>query len=505
MRKYDVVIIGSGLGGLICGSVLSGEGLSVCVIEKNRQIGGSLQTFSRNKCIIDTGVHYVGGLDEGQNLNTFFKYLGLMDKLKLKRLDGDCFDLISFDTDKTEYKFAQGYDRFLDTLLQYFPHERKALTGYCGQLRRICEDFPMYNVRSGRMADINPEFMETSITDFLKSITPDKRLQNVLAGNNLLYAGIPGRTPVFMHALILNSYIQSSWKFVGGSSQLSLQLARTITDNGGAIMRNSKAEQLIFDRDGLKNVRLSDSQQIEGKYFISNIHPSKTLQMLEAGRIRPAYRNRINSLRNTISSFSLHLIFNKNSFPYLNFNRYHFSSEDVWESIHYTESSWPESYMFCTPASSHSPDFAESAVAMCYMRHEETRKWEKSFNTDSHEEDRGEDYQEFKIKKSEAVLDALEKKFKGIRSKVKACYSSTPLTYRDYIGGNDGSMYGIARESDNPLKTFIASRTKIPNLLLTGQNVHLAHGVLGVTVGALLTCSEIIGLDYMLNKIRNAN
>jgi len=355
------------------------------------------------------------------------------------------------------------------------------------------------------MADINPKYMETSITDFLSSITTNKKLQNVLAGNNLLYAGIPGRTPLFVHALILNSYIQSSWKFVDGSSQLSLQLAKTVKENGGVILRNRKAEQLIFDHEGLQSVRLSDSEQIEGKHFISNIHPSKTLQMLETGRVRSAYKNRINSLHNTISSFSLYLIFKETAFPYLNYNRYHFSSEDVWESINYKESSWPGSYMFCTPASSRSPEFAESAVAMCYMHFEETKKWEKSYNTVSHEEDRGSEYHDFKTKKSEVVLNALEKKYPGIRSKVKAYYASTPLTYRDYIGSNDGSMYGIARESENPLKAFIASRTKIPNLLLTGQNVHLAHGVLGVTIGALLTCSEIIGLDYMLNKIRNAS
>ena len=82
-KKYDIVIIGSGIGGLICGNVLAKEGLSVCVLEKNKQIGGSLQTFSRDKTVFDSGVHYIGGLDKGQNLYQVFKYLGVMDKLKL--------------------------------------------------------------------------------------------------------------------------------------------------------------------------------------------------------------------------------------------------------------------------------------------------------------------------------------------------------------------------------------------------------------------------------------
>ena len=56
-KEFDVVIIGSGLGGLLCGYILSEEGFSVCILEKNKQLGGSLQTFVRDRCIFDTGIH----------------------------------------------------------------------------------------------------------------------------------------------------------------------------------------------------------------------------------------------------------------------------------------------------------------------------------------------------------------------------------------------------------------------------------------------------------------
>ncbi len=71
-KEYDILVIGSGLGGLVSALVLAKEGLKVCVLEKNNQYGGNLQTFSRDKLIFDTGVHYLGGLSEGQNLNRFF-------------------------------------------------------------------------------------------------------------------------------------------------------------------------------------------------------------------------------------------------------------------------------------------------------------------------------------------------------------------------------------------------------------------------------------------------
>ena len=60
MKKYDVIVIGGGLGGLTCGAMLSKEGLNVCLLEQHSVIGGCLQSFKRNERILDTGMHYVG-------------------------------------------------------------------------------------------------------------------------------------------------------------------------------------------------------------------------------------------------------------------------------------------------------------------------------------------------------------------------------------------------------------------------------------------------------------
>src|ERR1700680_1643447 len=108
MRDHDVIIIGSGMGGLVCGNLLRLEGIKVCVLEKNRQIGGCLQTYVRDRVIFDSGVHYLGGLNKGQNLYQIFKYLGIMDQLKLQRQDLDAFDKILIEGDDNEYCFAQG-------------------------------------------------------------------------------------------------------------------------------------------------------------------------------------------------------------------------------------------------------------------------------------------------------------------------------------------------------------------------------------------------------------
>ena len=86
-NRYDVIIIGSGLGGLACGVTLSKEGYNVCVLEKNALPGGCFQSFKRYGRVLDTGIHYIGSMDEGEIMRQYFTYFGIMDKLKMRRMD----------------------------------------------------------------------------------------------------------------------------------------------------------------------------------------------------------------------------------------------------------------------------------------------------------------------------------------------------------------------------------------------------------------------------------
>ncbi len=245
MKQTNIVIIGSGMGGLVCGDILSREGYNVCILEKNKQIGGCLQTYARDKVVFDSGVHYVGGLDKGQNLYQIFKYLGLMDKLRLQKLDEDVFDKIIIDNDDKEYVFAQGYENFISKLLLDFPGEEQALRAYCDKIKEVCSKFPLYNLRSGGEYNEKSTVLEIDTKAFIESVTSNKKLQAVLAGNNSLYAGQPGRTPFYVHALISNHYIESSWKCIDGGSQIGKYMAKNIRERGGIIHRNAEVKKIV--------------------------------------------------------------------------------------------------------------------------------------------------------------------------------------------------------------------------------------------------------------------
>lgn len=502
MHNYDVVIIGSGLGGLTCGAILSKNGYRVCVLEKNQQIGGCLQTFSRDKTVFDSGVHYVGGLAPGQNLYQVFKYLGIMDKLQLKRLDMDCFDRIAFNSDRHEYKLAQGYQLFIHNLLKDFPGEEKALREYCHMLRHICDKFPLYNLRMGGFEE-KESVLGINAAEYIDSLTSNERLKQVLAANNPLYAGVKDKTPMYVHALVLNSYIESSWKCVNGGSQIGKYLSRVITENGGVLLRYKDVKRIVAEGHDVQYVETAAGERYTAKNFISNAHPANTLDMLESDVIRQAYRSRIHSLENSNSTLMVNAALKPGMFPHMNYNYYYHDIDDVWGGHEYTEDTWPRNYSMFVSPDPKDHRYANGLSILSYMNMKEVEPWMDTFNTASSEASRGEDYEEFKRRKAEKVLDMVEKRFPIIRQCIKNYYVATPLSFRDYIGTKDGSMYGVLKDSKDPLRTFISARTKLSNLYLTGQNLNM-HGILGVTMSAVVTCSELLDAEKLLHEIKMA-
>jgi all-trans-retinol 13,14-reductase len=502
-ERYDVVIVGSGLGGLVSAIILAKEGYSVCVLEKNNQFGGNLQTFVRDKTIFDTGIHYIGGLSEGQNLHKYFKYLGIIDHLKLKKMDEDGFDIISFENENKEYPHAQGYKNFVNQLLKHFPEEKEAIENYCKKVKETCDLFPLYNLCWEGKYDT--DILTLNAKQTIDSITENKQLRAVLAGSNFLYAGIEDKSPFYVHALVINSYIESSWRCINGGSQITKQLIKQLKKHGGEVHKYKEVIHFNTKNNDVTSVKMKDGSEVSATYFISNIEPKTTLKMVGEENFRKSFYNRIQSLEGVLSAFSLYLVFKPKTFKYINHNYYHFkNSNEVWTAHEYDENTWPKTYMASMNASKEKEEWADGMTFITYMKFDDLLPWANTFNTTAEKNNRGENYDEFKTRKATKFLNEIEIKFPGIKDCIQSMHTSSPLSYRDYIGGHNGNMYGYIKDSNNPMKSFIPSKTKLNNLYLTGQSINM-HGVLGVTIGAVITCSEIVGKEYLVTKINQAS
>ena len=86
-KELSVVIAGGGIGGLFTGAFLARNGVKVTVLEKNMIIGGGLQCFRREGKLYETGMHVMGGFEEGGNLLKICRYLGIIDRLDIQHVD----------------------------------------------------------------------------------------------------------------------------------------------------------------------------------------------------------------------------------------------------------------------------------------------------------------------------------------------------------------------------------------------------------------------------------
>ena len=205
-----------------------------------------------------------------------------MDKLKLQKMDEDVFDKIIIENDEKEYVYAQGYENFIQHLLKDFPNEEKALRLYCDKIKEVCSKFPLYNLRPGGNMDEKNTVLGIDTRTFIESITGDKKLQAVLVGNNMLYVLQSGKTPFYVHAMILNSYIESSWKCIDGGSDIGKFIAKNIREQGGVINRNTEVKKIVVEDGKVGYVETADGKHVYAKHFISNMHPVRTLDMTES-------------------------------------------------------------------------------------------------------------------------------------------------------------------------------------------------------------------------------
>lgn len=499
--KYDFIIIGGGMSGLVCAYILSKEENKVIVLEKNSQLGGGLQIFSRDKTLFETGVHYVGGLEEGQTLNQLFKYLGLMDKIQIKQMDKEGFDKIHFGNEGKYYSLGQGYSTFIKNLVLDFPHQEKEINEYCKKIQDVCKKFPLYNLKNKTSYPVSNDELE-GVSEVIETIISDERLQDVLASQNILYAGAKDITPFYVHALIINSYIESAWRFVNGSSQVAHILAKSIKSMGGKVLKNTEVVDATIIDKKVNTVKLEDGTLLEAENIISSLHPLETIKIIGEDNFKKIYKNRINKIKNSISSFGVNICFKKDKFPYLNHNIYHFE-EGVWDLDVYTKKNWPKGLFLCFHPLKNNSKFADGCSVLTYMHYDDVKAWKKTFSTHFKKKNRKESYKFFKKEYEEKVIISLEKMYPDIRDCIKSVHSFTPLTLRDYNATPFGSLYGFQKNKNNPLQTYIHTKTNVRNLYLTGQSVNL-HGVLGVTISALLTCFNFIDQRKLMNNIRNA-
>lgn len=507
-KRKKCVIIGSGLGGLSCGAVLSSNGYDVTVLEQQAQTGGCLQCFYRNGVKFETGMHFIGSADRGQVLDRLLRFLGIREGLQLSRLDESAYDIVALGGSR--FHFANGREPFIESMAGYFPSQRDNLAKYHSIVSSIAEASRFHSEECVNTDMVlNTEYQLRSINDVLDELITDPLLTEVLVGSLPLYAAVRDKTPFSLHAFITDFYNKSAFRIKGGSDLVGKLIVEKIESFGGRILNRKRAVKIVCNDSRAVGVETEDGCFYDADIVISAIDPRACMGLIDSKIIRPAYKNRIASLPSTVGGFTVYLVFKEGMMPYMNSNLYGYSGSP-WGCESYVGDEWPKGYLYMhfedaggvrnrAASANAGSGFARAGAIISYMNIADLERWSGTVSGA-----RGADYEKFKRDHAVRLIAEVEKTCPGLSACIETFYTSTPLTYRDYNGTPHGALYGIAKDVTLGPAGRVSHKTKIPNLLLAGQSIN-SHGILGVLVGSVVACSEVLGSDVVLNEIRRAN
>lgn len=492
----DAIIIGSGISALTSAALLLKKGKSVIVLEQYTKPGGYMHSFQRFGETFDTGAHYVGALGPRQPFRVLLEYLDVAVTDLFCPLDPAGFDVFRFpDGDVT---IPQSYSRVIEELSILFPNERTAVRTYFEMVRHAVCQFPTYRFDDETDPTAAMEFLETSLGAIVEKLTGDRRLQSVFYAYCNLHGVSPHETPFGFHAIVTDSLIEGPYGLIGGGDALVDRFVSRIEAGGGKVLTKRRVTEIKTKDRMATEVVCENGETFRGEWIISSIHPKATFRLIDdQGAFTPAFVERLRAIKESPGIFGLYATCDGQYFNSRQ-NRYYFHSSDP-HSMFAPRSKTDEPAVVFAASAKREWTSADGALPLSLLSPAQSG-WFEAWKTEKYGR-RSQHYTDFKKQLIGNTLKLVSQYDKELVDSIAASVASTPLTNLHFNGSEEGSAYGIYHSIQNTGARALGPRTKVINLLLTGQSC-LFPGLLGASVAALRTCGHIIGMKPILKELK---
>ncbi len=499
MKRFDVVLIGSGISSLTAAAILSKKGKSVCVLEQHTKPGGFMHCFNRFGRRFDTGAHYVGAMDPGQPFHVLLDYLGVHDETLFEPLNPDGFDVLNFP--ELSIEIPKGYSEAERRLSAAFPSEGGAIRSYFEKVREVARNFPTYEFSDTTDMGFVARVLEAPVQSVVESLTQNPALRAVFYSYCTLYGVPPAEASFGMHAIVTDSLIRGPYGLARGGDALTKKFIGVIEAAGGKVlMRKRVASIEVLDRIAQAVVTV-DGDRIEADWVISGIHPKQAFAMLsDASALTPAFRERLGKIPETIGLFGMYALCEGRPLDSRR-NYYYFNSLDPDLMLDPGTPDRPPNTVFISPAerSGEASGAAAAASTPINLHSAGPLEWFKPW-ADTRYAKRPEEYHALKRGYAERVLETVARFDPNLVRSIQKYETSTALSSLHFNGGEEGSPYGIYHSIAHTGARALGPRTHVPNLLITGQST-LFPGLLGAAIAGLRTSGHIVGIKPLLKEL----
>lgn len=479
MRKpiegKNVVVVGAGIGGLSAGILLSRLGFRVTLVEKNREPGGLMRSYSRGGIDCPVGVHYVGALGASEPLGKMFRILGInVTDLFYRMKNEGVIDRYIFDD--FVFDLPVGLDAYEKNLRQACPADSAALDALMNNLRAIAGTMTAssFFLNAGDPFQNMDHFRPMG--ELLDDLCVSPRLRAILAVPCQLIGVQLDDCPVIFHHMVVAGYLFSSWRLKDGGSRMADVFADRFADLGGRLLLNAAVRQIHITDGKVTGIDLATGDYLPADAVVAAIHPKTLLGILDKTALRASLRERISGLEETDGVLAVQASVDAEAHAEIDYNIYRLYQDErglIQDGVFYQ----------IRRGNDGQTNLLSIITRSLY------RDWSPWENTSTGK--RGTDYEQKKQALAVALLKKAAEIFGPLKN-LRILDVFTPLTLRDYVNCPEGSCYGVLRSSRQLLKIASLNNLPVGGLYPAGQNA-LAPGVLGGILGSFNAARQMVG------------
>lgn len=513
--KFDLAIIGSGIGGLTVAAIASKYyGKKVLLLEQHFKAGGFTHVFKRKqKYQWDVGIHYIGDLHEGSSLRSIFD--ALTDKqvnwIKMPKV----FEVFHYPWG--QFHVPDSVSEYKSKLIELFPNEKESLELYFDDIQKASHWFSRNVTLKGKPAFFN-EFnslfkcsndidISATTKDYMSARFKSKKLQSLLVSQWGDHGLPPAKSSFIMHCLIVNHYLAGGYYPEGGSQNIADSITKQLESAGSQVVLNQKVTRFELSEGRVSKLyardpRKKDSEETcyEADIVVSNAGAWNNYLKLLPSQVAQEERSALSKLVEqapvtTNVTLYVGLKSSPESLGVKGENYWIFGDEDHDYAFD-QRGSWVVDkerpaefgYLSFPSLKSGESDVAHTAEIISFTDYESFEKWEGQ-----PWKKKDEDYKELKENIANKLLDLIERVHPGFKELVDFYELSTPLTNTHFSNHPRGAIYGIPTVPErfhSESGSFTKVETPVANFFQTGADVN-SPGVAGALMGGILTAAHL--------------